>query len=107
MAYTYDELSKMTVVQLRKIADGIEHEATKGHTVMHKEQLLPAICTALGIESHAHHHVVGIDKSSVKTEIRKLKVDRASAIEKHDHKQLKEIRRHIRELKRKIRKSIE
>ena len=106
MAYTYEELSKMTVVELRKIADGIEHEATKGHTVMHKEQLLPALCKALGIDTHVHQHIVGINKSAVKAEIRKLKVERASTTEKHDYKHLKEIRRQIHDLKRKIRKSL-
>lgn len=106
MAYTYDELSKMTVTQLRHIADGIEHEATKGHSAMHKEQLLPALCKALGIETHAHHTVVGIDRSSLKAEIRKLKAERSATIQKHDYKHLKEIRRKIHDLKRKIRKSI-
>jgi len=106
MAYTYEELSKMTVQELRTIADGIENEALKGHLVMHKEQLLPLLCHALGIEAHAHHTVVGINKSSVKLEIRKLKTERTATIEKHDYKHLKEIRRQIHDLKRKIRKSL-
>jgi DNA-binding IclR family transcriptional regulator len=106
MEYTYDELSKMTVTQLRHIADGIDNEATKGHSVMHKEQLLPALCKALGIEAHAHHHVVGIDKAALKAQIRQLKSERTTAIEKQDYKQLKEIRHRIHNLKRKIRKSI-
>jgi len=106
MAYTYEQLSKMTVAELRKIADGIENENLKGHMVMHKEQLLPLLCNALGIETHAHHHVIGIDKSAIKLEIRKLKVERSATIEKHDYKHLREIRRHIHDLKRKIRKSL-
>jgi hypothetical protein len=106
MPYTYDELSKMTVTQLRHIADGIEHEATKGHSVMHKEQLLPALCIALGIEAHAHHKVVGVDKAGLKVQIRALKVERSSALEKHDYKSLKDIRGKIHDLKRKIRRSI-
>ena len=106
MAYTYEQLSKMTVAELRKIADGIQHEAVKGHLVMHKEQLLPALCTALGIEGHAHHQAVGVNKSAIKAEIRKLKGERTVTIQKHDYKHLREIRRHIHDLKRKIRKSI-
>jgi hypothetical protein len=106
MAHTYEELSKMTVVELRKIADGIDHEATKGHLVMHKEQLLPALCKALGIEAHAHHQVVGINKSSVKAEIKKLKLERTATLAKHDYKQLRQIRRQIHDLKRTIRKSL-
>ena len=105
MAYTYEQLHKMTVTELRKIADGIEDESLKGHLVMHKEQLLPALCKVLGIEAHAHHQAVGIDKSSIKAEIRKLKAERTVTAEKHDYKHLKEIRRQIHDLKRKIRKS--
>ncbi len=106
MPYTYEQLSKMTVTELRKIADGVENEAIKGHLVMHKEQLLPALCKALGIEAHVHHQVVGINKSAIKAEIRKLKSERAGTIEKHDYKHLREIRRQIHDLKRKIRKSL-
>jgi len=106
MAYTYEQLSKMTVTELRKIADGIENEAVKGHLVMHKEQLLPALCKVFGIEAHVHHAAIGINKSAIKSEIRKLKVERASTIGKHDYKHLKEVRRRIHDLKRKIRKSL-
>ena len=106
MAYTYEQLSKMTVTELRKIADGIENEALKGHLVMHKDQLLPALCKVMGIEGHVHHHVVGIDKAALKARIRKLKLDRAAATEKKDYLQLKNIREQIHDLKRKIRKSI-
>ena len=106
MAYTYEELSKMTVVELRQIADGIEHEATKGHSTMHKEKLLPALCTALGIDAHVHHHVVGINKTKIKTEIKELKVKRAAAIAAKDYALLKEIREKIHKLKYTLRKSI-
>lgn len=106
MAYTYEQLSRLTVTELRKIADGIQDEGLKGHLVMHKDQLVPALCKALGIEAHAHHKVVGIDKAAIKSEIRKLKVERSTTIQKHDYKHLREIRRHIHDLKRKIRKSL-
>ena len=106
MAYTFGQLSKMTVTELRKIADGIENEALQGHLVMHKEQLLPALCKVMGIEAHAHHQVIGIDKAALKVQIRKLKSDRAVATGKHDYAQLKTIRRQIHDFKRKIRKSI-
>lgn len=106
MAYTYEQLSKMTVGELRKIADGIEHEILHGHSTMHKEKLLPALCTALGIESHVHHHVVGINKAEVKGKIKKLKVERTAAMEKHDYAKLKEIRQEIHDLKVKLRRSI-
>jgi excinuclease UvrABC helicase subunit UvrB len=106
MAYTYEQLSKMTVVELRKIADGIEHEATKGHSTMHKEKLLPALCLALGIEAHAHHEVKGINKGELKLKIRALKKDRESAIQAKEYAKLSEIRHQIKRLKNTIRKSI-
>ncbi len=107
MAYTYEELSKMSVADLRKIADGIQHDAVKGHSTMHKEKLIPALCTALGIEAHVHHHIVGsFDKNKVKLEIRQLKAKRDAALAAHNHDQLREIRGQIHRLKRDLRKHI-
>jgi hypothetical protein len=107
MAYTYEVLSKMNVGDLRKIADGIQHDAVKGHSTMHKEKLIPALCTALGIEAHPHHHVVGtIDKSKIKQEIRALKAKRDAAIESHNSSELAAIRHSMHHLKRLLRKSI-
>jgi protein-arginine kinase activator protein McsA len=107
MSYTYDELSKMNVADLRKIADGVDHEATKGHSTMHKDKLLPALCQALGIEAHVHHHVVGaINKTKIKSEIKQLKVKRSAAIEAKDYAQLQEIRDKIHKLKHTLRKYI-
>jgi hypothetical protein len=106
MAYTYEQLHKMTVVQLRQIADGIEHEELKGHSTMHKEKLLPALCKALGIEAHAHHVVVGIDKSKIKAEIRKLKKERDEALQKKDSARQRAIRKEIHNLKQKLRRAI-
>ena len=106
MTYTYEELSKMTVIELRAIADGIDHEATKGHSTMHKEKLLPALCIALGIEAHAHHEVKGINKAKIKIHIRSLKKERAAALQAHDPAKLKEVRLKIKNLKRTLRKAI-
>jgi DNA-binding IclR family transcriptional regulator len=103
MAYTYEELRKKTIDDLREIAKGVEHDAVKGYTQMNKEHLLPALCKALGIEGHGHHDVVGIDKAKVKAKIRQLKAEREKAIEAHDHAQLKQIRRQMHHLKRRIR----
>jgi len=95
----------MTVAQLREVAADIEHDAVHGYTTMHKEDLLKALCTALGIETHVHHDVVGIDKSTIKARIRELKVDRDKALDSGDGKELKRIRRQIHRLKRKIHKA--
>ncbi len=106
MTYTFEQLSSMTVAELRKIADGIEHEATKGHTTMHKEKLLPALCQALGIETHKHHAVVGVNKGQIKSEIRSLKKKRDAALAGKDKKHYREILRQIHHLKNKLRNAI-
>jgi hypothetical protein len=104
MAYTYEELRHKTVEELREIAKGIDHDAVRGHTQMNKEHLIPAICKALGIETHAHHHAVeGFDKGKVKAKLRALKEERGKALAAHDHPQLKSVRRQIHRLKRRIR----
>lgn len=105
MAHTYDELTKMNVTQLREIAKGIEHDALHGFSTMHKDKLIPALCAALNIEAHAHHAVIGIDKSKIKAEIKSLKAKRTEAVGKKDYDSLKAIRRRIHHLKRAIRKA--
>ena len=105
MPYSYEELHKKTIAQLREIAAGIEDERLQGHSQLHKEQLLPILCQVLGIEAHAHHEVVGIDKSTVKAEIRELKARRDQALEAHDHDELKRVRRRIHRLKGRLRRA--
>ncbi len=106
MAYTYEQLSKLNVTELRKIADGIQHPATAGHSTMHKEKLLPALCVALGIDAHAHHEAKGINKSKIKLEIRALKKDRADALQTHNSEKLQDVRHKIHDLKKKLRKAL-
>ena len=106
MSYTYEQLSEMTVADLRTIADGIEHEATKGHSTMHKEKLLPALCLALGIEAHKHHEAKGIDKGHIKMHIRSLKKEREAALQSHDSGKLKDVRMRMKKLKKTLRKAI-
>jgi protein-arginine kinase activator protein McsA len=105
VAHTYEDLHKMTAVQLRQIADGIENDVLKGHSTMHKEQLLPLLCKALGVEI-PHHHVVGSNKTEMKTKIHALKAERQMAIEKKDYKKLESVRVEIHKLKRRLRKSM-
>jgi DNA-binding IclR family transcriptional regulator len=103
MAHTYEELRKKTVEDLREIAKAVEHEAVRGYTQMNKEHLLPALCAALGIDTRAHHAVVGLDKTAVKAKLRQLKSERQKAVAAHDHERLKAIRRQIHRLNRKMR----
>jgi DNA polymerase/3'-5' exonuclease PolX len=105
MEHTYEELGNKTVAQLREMAKGIENEALRGYSTMHKEQLLQALCKALTIDAREHHEVVGVDKGRIKAQIRKLKVARDAALEAHDHGQLKMIRRKVHGLKRRVRKA--
>jgi DNA-binding IclR family transcriptional regulator len=101
MEYTFEQLKHKTVVELRDIAKGIEHEAVQGYTQLNKEHLLVAISQALGIK-HEHHDVVGVDKATIKARIRELKKKREEALAAHDHNQLKVVRRTIHRLKRQI-----
>ncbi|HEY3026913.1 MAG TPA: hypothetical protein VGJ55_12260 [Pyrinomonadaceae bacterium] len=104
MEYTFEQLKHKTVVELREIAKGIEHEAVQGYTQLNKEHLLVAISKALGIQ-HEHHEVVGVDKAAIKSRIKELKKKRDEALSAHDHAQLKTVRRTIHRLKRQIHKA--
>lgn len=106
MAHTYEELRKMNVAQLREISQGIENEALQGHATMNKEHLLPALCKALGIDARAHHVAVVANKREIKGQIRKLKAEREAALQAHNSKQLKTVRRKIHRLKRELRKAM-
>ncbi|NUO82254.1 hypothetical protein HUU05_19450 [candidate division KSB1 bacterium] len=106
MAYTYKELKSKTVAQLREIAATLSTEAVKGYTQLHKDQLLMALCAALGIDMHEHHEVQGLDKASLKLRIRALKQEREKALAAHDSKQLQAIRRRIKDYKKQIRKAM-
>jgi DNA polymerase/3'-5' exonuclease PolX len=105
MAYTYEELKKKTIEDLREIARGIESEATKGYTQMNKEHLLPAICHALGIDvhRHPHHDAKGIKKEALKARMHVLRSEKAKAVEAGDHARLKALRREYHHLNRRIR----
>lgn len=103
MATTYQELKTKTVAELRDLAKGLSHDAVLGYTQMHKDQLIGALCRALGIDSHEHHQVVGIDKASVKAQMRALKKERDQAIEAHDHERLEIIRRKRHRLNHQLR----
>ena len=108
MAYTYEELKGKTLAELREIAQTVEqHEAVQGFSQMNKDHLLPALCKALGIDAHVHHHVVGIDKPALKAKIKALKAQRGKALEAHDHALLKNVRRQIHRINRDIRKHLE
>jgi len=107
MAYTYQELKKKTVAQLREIAKGVENEAVKGYSQLNKEHLLVGLCKALGIDHRVHHVAHGIDKAKIKGQIKQLKKDRDEVLAKSekDYKKLHIIRHKIHRLKRVLRKA--
>jgi hypothetical protein len=106
MSYTYEELKKKTIAELREIAAGIQHEAVQGYSQMNKDHLLVQICKALNISMLTHHKVaVGEKKIKIKQKIKELKIKRNEALKSGDHKKLKLIRRRIHFLKRGLRKA--
>ncbi|MEK6771457.1 MAG: hypothetical protein AABY62_07455 [Pseudomonadota bacterium] len=105
MSHTYEELKHKTVADLREIAKGIEHEAVEGATQMNKDHLLKALCTALGIDAHVHHHAVGIDKAAIKARIRELKKKRDEILTSPQRQGLPDVLRNIHALKRRIRRA--
>lgn len=105
MSYTYAQLSNMTVAELREIAKGLEREELRGFLTMHKEKLLPLLCKALGVEI-PHHHVEGIDKTSIKQKIRELKVKREAALKSKNKDELHAIRQQIHKLRHELRKHL-
>jgi len=107
MAYTYNDLKSKTIAQLRDLAKTTEHEAVKGFSQMNKDHLLPALCQALGIDAHAHHEAVGIDKPALKAKVRALKARRDEALAAHDHDLLKNVRRQIHRINRDIRRHLQ
>jgi DNA-binding IclR family transcriptional regulator len=103
MVITYEELKGKTVAELRDLAKDLTHDAVLGYTQMHKEQLIRALCRALGIESHERHQVVGIDKSAIKAEMRALKKERDAAIDAHDREHLAIVRHKLHHLNHQLR----
>lgn len=99
MAHRYEELKAKTVAELRELAK----DTVQGASQMNKEHLLPALCKALGIDTHTHHEVHGIDKAALKAQIRALKAERDHALDVHDHLRLKAIRRQMHHLNHQIR----
>jgi hypothetical protein len=105
MSHTYPELKKRNVGQLRDIAKQIDNEAVQGYTQLNKEHLLEAICKALKIDMHEHHHAVGINKAAIKKEIQKLKKKRDEAAAARDYAQHKFALITIHRLKRNLHKA--
>ena len=105
MAHTYEELKKKTVAELRDLAKGLEHDAVQGYTQMNKEHLLPALCQALGIDSHEHHAAALAEKAATKAKMRELKTACDEARAEGDHDRLHRLRREYHGLNHLLRAS--
>lgn len=105
MAHTYDELKKKTVAELRDLAKEVQHEAVQGYTQMNKDHLLPALCKALGIDSHEHHAAVGAEKAALKARMREIKVACDKAKADRDPDLLHRLRRQYHQLNHSLRTS--
>jgi len=106
MTHTYEELKHKPLAELREIAAGITHEAVQGYTQLNKDHLLVALCTALGLDMHAHKEIKGIDKAATKSRIKEWKAKRDEALAAHDRKALKTALDQIHYLKRVMRKAM-
>lgn len=93
MAHTYESLKQMTLAELREIAKELTHEAVQGYSQMNKDHLLPALCSALGIDAHVHHAAHGEAKAAARARLKELRGLREQAIATHDHTALHAIRR--------------
>jgi len=103
MAHTYEELKKKTIAELRAIAKDIQHEAVQGYTQLNKDHLLPALCKALGIDSHAHHAAAIAEKAAVKAKMRGINTDKAKALESGDSELVRQLRRQYHRLNHALR----
>ncbi|HTO47315.1 MAG TPA: hypothetical protein VML91_06725 [Burkholderiales bacterium] len=106
MAQTYEELKHKTVAELREIAKGIEHEAVKGYTQLNKDHLLVAVCKALGVDMHAHHHhaAAGEERGKIKAKIKALKKKRDEILASKSRDGLNPVLREIHGLKHRLRR---
>jgi hypothetical protein len=105
VAYTYEELKRKTVAELRELASSLQHEAVQGYTQLNKQHLLPALCKALGIEAHEHHAAVAAEKSMIKTQMREIKAAADKARAAGDYETLHRLRRQHHSLNHSLRAS--
>ena len=103
MDYTFADLKKMNVAQLREVAKA---EGVEGYTQLNKEHLLEKICHDLHIDMHVHHEIIGVDKAGLKKQIKELKKKRDEAIDAKNKEELKNVRRQIKKLKNKLRQAM-
>lgn len=100
----YHELEKHTVAQLRDMLKEKDPEH-KGVSGLKKPDLVDLLAGMLGIEK-PHKVAAGVDKASIKASIRELKGKKKAAAEAGDKAALRETRRSLHELRRRLRRAI-
>jgi hypothetical protein len=104
----YIRLQKMTVTKLREEVIAKYHDEIKGVHGMRKDEIIAAMCQIMGIvveEKHKPKKIkVKMDKKQLKSRMKKLRAQLASARENKEKKQLNLIRKKIKKAKRTIRK---
>ncbi|MEW6299549.1 MAG: transcription termination factor Rho [Thermodesulfobacteriota bacterium] len=93
------ELLRMNTPKLRE--EAMKIPGIVGVTAMKKEELIRVLAKAHGIEFE--HRTASAEKTEVKKRIRALKAQRDDALARKAYKELKQIRRGIRTLKRRTR----
>jgi hypothetical protein len=99
----YHELEKTTVSKLREMAKEQDPEL-KGISGMKKQELVDLVASKMGI-AVPHKIVAGVDKATLKSQIRACKAERDAAIQSRDRAKLKETRRRLHGLRRSLRKA--
>jgi hypothetical protein len=96
----WHDIEKKKITDLRDMAK--KYEDVGAVSGLSKEDLIVIVAKHLGI-SKPHLLVEGVDKAAIKVEIKGLKVLRNAALEAHDSKELKKVRRRIHKKKRALR----
>lgn len=98
----FHQLQKTRVIELREMAAKM---GVEGVSAMKKEKLVDLLATKLGIDRHAHG-ALGINKATVKAQLRAAKAERDAALAAGDREALRKSRQKAHRLKREIRKAL-
>ena len=99
----YHELEKTTVSRLRELLKEQDPDIT-GVSGLKKQELVVLLAAKLGVAA-PQKVVVGVDKATLKKQIRACKAQRDAAILERDKARIKDTRRQLHQLRRSLRKA--
>ncbi|HSH68700.1 MAG: hypothetical protein P1P84_22235 [Deferrisomatales bacterium] len=99
----YHELEKTTVNRLRELLKEQDPDIT-GVSGLKKQELVDLLAAKLGVAVPSKV-VLGVDKASLKSQIRACKVQRDAAIRDRDRARIKDTRRQLHRLRRSLRRA--